>query len=198
MAQNRTRKIVVTAVLGTITILLGLTHWGFIPWFGGISLTIMAVPVIIGAILEGPIVGMGIGLIFGLFSMLQAAIAPTGPLDPLFTNPLLAVLPRLFIGPAAWAVWSLLKKWPVVGLIAAGIAGSLTNTILVLGALGLFFGRTPLVTQVLGDNLWKALGSIALVSGLPEAGVSALITLLVVAAYRQFTVGRRKGSDLVE
>lgn len=198
MAQNRTRKIVVTAVLGAITILLGLTHWGFIPWFGGISLTIMAVPVIIGAILEGPIVGMGIGLIFGLFSMLQAAIAPTGPLDPLFTNPLLAVLPRLFIGPAAWAVWSLLKKWPVIGLIAAGIAGSLTNTILVLGALGLFFGRTPLVTQVLGDNLWKALGSIALVSGLPEAGVSALITLLVVAAYRQFTVGRRKGSDLVE
>ena len=198
MAQNRTRKIVVTAVLGAITILLGLTHWGFIPWFGGISLTIMAVPVIIGAILEGPIVGMGIGLIFGLFSMLQAAIAPTGPLDPLFTNPLLAVLPRLFIGPAAWAVWSLLKKWPVVGLIAAGIAGSLTNTILVLGALGLFIGRTPLVTQVLGDNLWKALGSIALVSGLPEAGVSALITLLVVAAYRQFTVGRRKGSDLVE
>ena len=198
MAQNRTRKIVVTAVLGAITILLGLTHWGFIPWFGGISLTIMAVPVIIVAILEGPIVGMGIGLIFGLFSMLQAAIAPTGPLDPLFTNPLLAVLPRLFIGPAAWAVWSLLKKWPVVGLIAAGIAGSLTNTILVLGALGLFFGRTPLVTQVLGDNLWKALGSIALVSGLPEAGVSALITLLVVAAYRQFTVGRRKGSDLVE
>ena len=198
MAQNRTRKIVVTAVLGAITILLGLTHWGFIPWFGGISLTIMAVPVIIGAILEGPIVGMGIGLIFGLFSMLQAAIAPTGPLDPLFTNPLLAVLPRLFIGPAAWAVWSLLKKRPDVGFIAAGIAGSLTNTILVLGALGLFFGRTPLVTQVLGDNLWKALGSIALVSGLPEAGVSALITLLVVAAYRQFTVGRRKGSDLVE
>ena len=36
MAQDRTRKIVVTAVLGAITVLLGLTHWGFIPWFGGI------------------------------------------------------------------------------------------------------------------------------------------------------------------
>ena len=196
MAQDRTRKIVVTAVLGAITILLGLTHWGFIPWFGGISLTIMHVPVIIGAILEGPLVGAGIGLIFGLFSMLQAAIAPTGPLDPLFTNPLLAVLPRLFIGPVAWLVWSALKKWPVVGLIASGIAGSLTNTILVLGVLGLFFGRSPLVTQVFGDGLWKALGGIAVVSGLPEAGVSALITLLVVAAYRQITVGKRKGSDL--
>jgi len=196
MAQDRTRKIVVTAVLGAITILLGLTHWGFIPWFGGISLTIMHVPVIIGAILEGPLVGAGIGLIFGLFSMLQAAIAPTGVLDPLFTNPLLAVLPRLFIGPVAWLVWKALKKWPVVGLIASGIAGSLTNTVLVLGALGLFFGRTPLVTQVFGEALWKPLSGIAVVSGLPEAGVSALLTLLVVAAYRQFTVGKRKGSDL--
>ena len=196
MAQDRTRKIVVTAVLGAIPILLGLTHWGFIPWFGGISLTIMHVPVIIGAILEGPLVGAGIGLIFGLFSMLQAAIAPTGVLDPLFTNPLLAVLPRLFIGPVAWLVWTALKKWPVVGLIVSGIAGSLTNTVLVLGALGLFFGRTPLMTQVFGEALWKPLSGIAVVSGLPEAGVSALLTLLVVAAYRQFTVGKRKGSDL--
>ena len=196
MAQDRTRKIVITAALGAITILLGLTHWGFIPWFGGISLTIMHVPVIIGAILEGPVVGLGIGLIFGLFSMLQAAIAPTGVLDPLFVNPLLAVLPRLFIGPVAWLVWTALKKWPVVGLIASGVAGSLTNTVLVLGALGLFFGKTPLVTQVFGDGLWKALAGIAVTSGLPEAGVSAVITLLVVAAYRQFRVGKRKGSDL--
>lgn len=196
MAQDRTRKIVITAVLGAITVLLGLTHWGFIPWFGGISLTIMHVPVIIGAILEGPIVGLGIGLIFGLFSMLQAAIAPTGVLDPLFVNPMLAVLPRLFIGPVAWLVWSALKKWPVVGLITSGIAGSLTNTVLVLGAIGLFFSNTPLVTQVFGANIWKALGGVAVVSGLPEAGVSAVVTLLVVAAYRQFTVGKRKGSNL--
>lgn len=196
MAQDRTRKIVITAVLGGITILLGLTHWGFIPWFGGLSLTIMHVPVIIGAILEGPVVGLGIGLIFGLFSMLQAAIAPTGVLDPLFVNPLLAVLPRLFIGPVAWLVWTALKKWPVVGLILSGIAGSLTNTVLVLGALGVFFGKTPLVTQVFGSGLWKALAGIAVSSGLPEAGVSAVITLLVVAAYRQFTVGKRKGSNL--
>ncbi|HPD62368.1 MAG TPA: ECF transporter S component [Anaerolineaceae bacterium] len=196
MAQDRTRKIVVTAVLGAITILLGLTHWGFIPWFGGISLTIMHVPVIIGAILEGPLVGAGIGLIFGLFSMLQAAIAPTGPLDPLFTNPLLAVLPRLFIGPVAWLVWTALKKWPVVGLIASGIVGSLTNTVLVLSVLGLFFGRAPVMTQIFGEELWKPLSGIAVVSGLPEAGVSALITLLVVAAYRQFSVGKRKGANL--
>jgi len=31
---------------------------GFIPRFGGISLTIMHVPVIIGAVLEEPVVGL--------------------------------------------------------------------------------------------------------------------------------------------
>ena len=95
MPQNRTRKLVITGVMGAITVLLGVTHWGFIPWFGGISLTIMHVPVIIAAILEGPIVGLGVGFIFGIFSLIQAAVAPTSPADVWFTNPLLSIVPRL-------------------------------------------------------------------------------------------------------
>jgi len=185
MAQDRTRKIVITGVLGAIAVVLGLTHWGFIPWFGGISLTIMHVPAIIGAILEGPIVGAGIGLIFGLFSMLQAAIAPTSPSDVWFTNPLLAVLPRLFIGPIAWLVWKALKRIPVVGLIASGIIGSLTNTVLVLGTIGLM-GYLP----------WAVLGGIVVTNGLPEAGISAVITLLVVGALQQLKIGKKSGADL--
>ncbi|HEX7434480.1 MAG TPA: ECF transporter S component, partial [Anaerolineaceae bacterium] len=109
MPQDRTRKIVVAGIMAAISCFLGLTHWGFIPWFGGVSLTIMQVPVIIGAVLEGPLVGAIIGLIFGVFSMLQAAIAPNGPTDVWFTNPLLSVLPRLAIGPLAWLVWQGLK-----------------------------------------------------------------------------------------
>ncbi len=103
MSQDRTRKIVVTGVLGAISIFLGVTHWGFLPWFSGASITIMTVPVIIGAVLEGPWVGVGVGLIFGLFSLIQASVAPTGPVDVWFTNPLLSVLPRLFIGPVCLA-----------------------------------------------------------------------------------------------
>jgi uncharacterized membrane protein len=185
MPQDRTRKLVITGVMGAITILLGVTHWGFIPWFGGISLTIMHVPVIIAAILEGPIVGLGVGLIFGIFSMIQAAVAPSSPADVWFTNPLLAVLPRLFIGPVAYFVWKLLERIPVVGLIVAGITGSLTNTILVLGVIGLM-GLLP----------WEFLGGIVITNGLLEAGVSAFIVLVVVAAWRQIKVGKKQGSDL--
>lgn len=185
MAQDRTRKIVVTGALGAVAVLLGLTHWGFIPWFAGISLTIMHVPVIIGAILEGPVVGAGIGLIFGLFSLLEAAIAPTGPGDVVFTNPLISVLPRLFIGPVAWLVWTGLKKIPVVGLITSGIVGSLTNTVLVLGMFGIY-----------GIYSWPILGGVALSNGLPEAAVSAVITVIVVSITLQIKVGKKRGADL--
>ncbi|MDX9955295.1 MAG: ECF transporter S component [Anaerolineae bacterium] len=185
MQESRTRKVVIAGVLGAIAAFLGWTHWGFIPWFSGASLTIMHVPVIIGAVLEGPAVGAAVGLIFGLFSMLQAAIAPTGPTDVWFTNPVLAVLPRLFIGPVAWLVWRALQRWPVAGLIGAGVAGSLTNTVLVLGVIG-----------VLGYVPWIALPPIVLANGLPEAAASAIITLVVVAAWRRIEFGRRKGANL--
>lgn len=185
MAQERTRKIVTIGVLGAISVLLGLTHWGFIPWFGGISLTIMHIPVIIGAVLEGPLAGAAIGLIFGLFSLIQAAVAPTGPGDVFFTNPIVSVLPRMLLGPAAWLAWQALKRWPVSGLIAAGLAGSLTNTVLVLSALALW-NYLP----------WAAVPTVAVVNGLPEASVSAALTLAVVAAWRQIKVGRKPGADL--
>jgi uncharacterized membrane protein len=185
MRHERTRKIVVTGVLGAISVFLGLTRLGFIPWFGGVSLTVMHVPVIIGAVLEGPWVGAAIGLIFGLFSMIQAAIAPTGPIDLWFTNPLLAVLPRMFIGPVAWLIWYQVRRWPVVALIASGIVGSLTNTFLVLVTIG-----------VMGLLPWAALGTIVVINGLPEAGASALLVLLVVAAWKRIGVGKRKGADL--
>lgn len=117
--------------------------------------------------------------------MLQAAIAPTGPADVWFTNPLLAVFPRLAIGPVAWGVWRALKHWATPGLIAAGIAGSLTNTVLVLGVIGL-----------LGYLPWAALPALVWANGLPEAILSAILTLVIVAAWQQIEIGRKKGADL--
>lgn len=185
MSSSRTRKIVITGILGAISIILGITHWGFIPWISGASLTIMHVPVIIGAIMEGPLVGVGIGLIFGVFSLIQAALAPTGPTDVWFTNPIVSVLPRLFIGPAAWFIWKLLQKWEIPGLIASGIAGSLTNTVLVLSALGLF-GFIP----------WAAVATVAVANGLPEAAAAGILALIVVAAWKRINLGKKSGSQL--
>jgi len=185
--QNKMRDLVITGLMGAIAVVLGLTHWGFIPWFGGVALTIMHVPAVIAAVIVGPVSGMMVGLIFGIFSMIQAAVAPTGPVDVWFTNPLLAVLPRLFIGPAAWLVWRSLKRWEPLALFAAGAVGSLTNTGLVLGMIG-----------VLGYLPWAPLGGIVVLNGLPEAFVSALITVAVGAAYWHTPIGKKRGADLSE
>lgn len=72
-----------------------------------------------------------------------------------------------------------------VGLAAAGVAGSLTNTVLVLTA--------AVLRQVTGVTPEVAL-SIGLMQGIPEAVVSAIIVVAVVSAVRQ--IGHNKGSQL--
>ena len=64
-SSNKTRRLVLIGALGGISIFLGISGLGLIrlPIF---SLTIMHIPVIIGALLEGPIVGIAVGLIFAL------------------------------------------------------------------------------------------------------------------------------------
>jgi uncharacterized membrane protein len=186
MRSDTIRKIGVAGVLSAIAILLGATHWGFIPWFAGAALTIMHVPAIIGAVLEGPIVGLVVGGLFGIFSLIQGAIAPTGPADTWFVNPLISVLPRLLIGPVAWVVYRGLDSVnEQLALVVAGIAGSLTNSVLVLAMIGLM-GFLP----------WAAVGTIAVTNGLPEAAIGAIITLAVVAGWKGIRRGRRQGADL--
>ncbi len=176
------RKIVIAGVMGALAVFLGWTHLGFIPWVAGAALTIMHVPVIIGAVLEGPVVGTAIGLIFGLFSLLQAILAPTGPVDVWFQNPVISVLPRLFIGVVAWLGYKALKNVnEPLALAVAGILGTLTNTVLVLSAIGLF-GHLP----------WAALPPIAIANGLPEAVLAAILTVAVVVAWKRIETGARK------
>jgi uncharacterized membrane protein len=177
---SATRKIVIAGVMGAISIFLGATHLGFIPWLAGAALTIMHVPVIVGAVLEGPGVGLAIGLIFGAFSLIQGAIAPTGPTDVWFTNPLVSIVPRLFIGPVAWLVYRVLRDASeMAALAAAGVAGSLTNTVLVLGVLGL-----------LGFLPWGLIATIAVSNGVPEAILAAVLTVAVIAAWKRVETGR--------
>jgi uncharacterized membrane protein len=192
---NRVKKIAIAGVMGGISVFLGATHLGFIPWIAGASLTIMHVPVIIGAILEGPIVGVVIGLIFGGFSLLQAAIAPTGPADVWFTNPLVSIAPRLFIGPVAWLVYRAFRRWfEAPSFAISGVAGSLTNTALVLGVIEAFTYLKP-------DNRfkiflpWQAAGAVGVANGLPEAALAGVLVFVVVASWKRVGT-RRTGSRI--
>lgn len=105
--KEKTRQMVTVSMLGAITIVLGLTPLGFIP-LGLINITTMHIPVIIAAILEGPVVGGLVGLIFGLSSLANAMLRP-GPISFVFYNPLISILPRILIGVFAGYTYKYLK-----------------------------------------------------------------------------------------
>lgn len=199
MPQDRTRKIVITGVLGALVIFLSMTPFGLIAWNPAISATTIHIPVIIGAILEGPIVGLLIGLIFGVSTLIRAAVAPIGALDPAFTNPLISVLPRLFIGPVACLVWTALKRWKAIGVIGAALAGSLTNTVLVLGMIGLVPSALGILRGLLQQPNSPAiplLWGIVISNGVPEAITAAILCLIILFVFWRIPLGRRKGANL--
>lgn len=158
------RKIVISGILGAISILLGVTRLGFIPVPTPAGhATIMHIPVILGGVLEGPVVGLITGIIFGLFSFLQ-------PGAPFFADPLVSIFPRLFIGIVSYLVYYSTKNInTVLACILAGAFGSATNTVLVLG-MATWRGYLPSEVSV----------SIGLLHGLPEMVVAAILTVILV------------------
>lgn len=174
-------------VLSAITIVMGLTGIGFIP-VGAMKATIMHLPVIIGAILEGPLVGMLIGLIFGIFSMIQAVTAPT-VLSFAFINPLVAVLPRVLIALTSYYLYNLFSKLikkDKAAIPVAAALGSMTNTIGVLGMIYLLYvDQFAKVLNLNVDGVLTFIFITAGTNGVVEAIVAALITTAVVVAVRK-------------
>lgn len=108
------RRVVVAGLLLAITLLMAFTPIGFIPMpTPAGSATIAHIPVIIGAILEGPLVGIIVSLGFGFGSFFS-------PLVPV-KDPLVIILPRLLIGPVAWWVYAALRR-AHVGTLTAMLA----------------------------------------------------------------------------
>jgi uncharacterized membrane protein len=174
-----TRRLVIVAILGALTIALGLTPVGYIP-VGPVKATILHIPVIIAAILEGPIIGALLGLIFGLSSIANALLFPT-VVSYMFLNPVVSVIPRILIGVVAYYVYAGLKRLP------KGVA---------IGLLSLVWA---LMAYYIGRGLLMSLG---LLGSAPEGLVSiisyaVLLAAILVLAYITLVQFRGKPIELV-
>lgn len=180
-----TRQISVIGMLSAITIVLGSTGMGFIP-LPMAKATIMHIPVIIGAIVEGPLVGAIIGLIFGLFSIFQNITNPS-LLSFALINPLVSVLPRVLVGIMAYYGYRLLgKKNSSLGIGLGAAIGSLTNTFGVLTMIYLLYAAQFASARGIDPSTAaKVIYGIALTNGVPEAVVAVLIVTPVVLAIKR-------------
>lgn len=237
------KKMAVIGVLAAISAVLGMTPLGFIP-VGATRATIMHIPVIIGAIMEGPVVGAFVGLIFGMFSIFQAVTNPT-PVSVVFLNPVVSVVPRIMIGIVTYYVYNTLRKlgnkktmgilyvlWIAIilylgkgiygniinsdtifvlsmniglliltlvafyitavkyknsslDIILSTIAGTITNTGLVLTMIYLFYGTMFVEKLGLDPKLAsKIIFGIGVTNGIPEGIIAIIIVSSVVNALR--------------
>ena len=178
-----TRQLAIVGLLSGVSILLAITPLGFIP-VPPISATIMHVPVIIGAILEGPMVGMLIGGIFGFTSFVRSFTTPT-PTSFIFWNPIISIGVRILIGFVAAYVYKLLRQ-SKVSVVVSAVAGSLTNTIGVLGLVYIFYlSRYADVLGISKEAATAGILGIVMTNGVLEAVIASLITVAVVTAVKK-------------
>ncbi|MGO2266624.1 ECF transporter S component [Vagococcus salmoninarum] len=185
--QSKSYRITIRAILMAFIFVQGMVPFlGFIP-IGFISLTIIHITVIVAAITLGTKDGMFVGLVWGLTTMIRAWTMPTTPLDTLiFTNPLVSVLPRILVGLVAGFVFSFLykkTKSTFVPTIVAATLGTLTNTILVLGSMGLLY-TAPVAAQygTTANGLFAVLAVAVLTNGIPEVIGAVIITPMITKA----------------
>ena len=161
----------------------------FVPFLGNLPLpplnpTIIHITVIVFTFLLGTRDGMIIGAIWGIIRMIRAFAMPASPLDPLiWTNPMIAVLPRLLIGLTVGVTYQWLqKKWPSAhSLRISAFLGSLTKTVFVMLFIYVFFTEDiAYLMNIQMDNIVYGLLAIVVTSGIPEAIIAAIIAPIVV------------------
>ena len=152
---------------------------GFIPT-GFVNITIIHITVIVAAIVLGPKDGAIVGLVWGLGTMIRAFTSPTSIIDTtVFTNPIVAVLPRIAVGLIAGWIYLWFKKHStkkVLGMAIASGVGSLVNTVLVLGLMRIMYASAmakAYATQT--DLLNKLLLIIVGTNGVPELIAAVII-----------------------
>ena len=188
--EKDTRWKVTVALMMAVIAVLANTPLGMIQ-LPIIKATTVHIPVIIGAIVLGPLAGAILGATFGIFSLISNTMAPTllsfafspflsttgivGGLKAIW----ISVGCRIMIGVVAGWFWIWLKQLKVnqsIALALTGFIGSMTNTIFVMGSIYLLLAKQyaeakeVAVTAVFG----LIMGTVT-ASGIPEAVAAAIL-----------------------
>lgn len=132
-----TEKLVLGAIFTALVIVLQLL--GAFIRFGIFSISLVLVPIILGAALCGTKIGAWLGFVFGVTVLLSGDAAPFLAIDVLGT--ILTVLVKgTFCGAAAGFLYNMLKnKSDVIAAGVAAIAAPIVNTGIFLIGCSVFF-----------------------------------------------------------
>ena len=196
--KHDTRWMVSVALMAAIVIVLANTPLGMIQ-LPIIKATTVHIPVIIGAILLGPLAGGILGFVFGVCSLISNTMAPTllsFAFSPFMsTTGLLGAVKaiwisvgcRILIGVAAGWLWILFKKlkmnqkvYQVIALAITGFVGSMVNTVTVMGSIYMLFAQQYAEAKNVGVTaVWGLIMGTVTASGIPEAIAAAILVAVI-------------------
>lgn len=194
--RKDTRWLASVALMVAIVVLLANTPLGMIQ-LPVIKATTVHIPVILGAIVLGPLAGGILGAAFGICSLISNTMAPTllsfafspflsiniAGISGAFKAVWISVGCRILIGVIAGWLWILLKKIHVNMMIAlpvTGFIGSMVNTVFVMGSIYLLFmNQYALVKEVAVDAVWGLIMVTVTASGIPEAIVAGILVTVI-------------------
>lgn len=176
------------AVLLAILLMLEITGLGMFKTFG-LELTILQIPVILGAIILGPAAGAILGGAFGLLSFWECFGKSEFGATLLGINPILTfvvcVPTRILMGWLCGLIFKTMDrklagtKGDFASYLVASLAGALLNTLLFMSALCLCFYHTDYIQAVssaLGAaNVFMFVVLLVGVQGLVEAALSTVV-----------------------
>lgn len=183
------RNIAFLAVLLALVIVLQL--WGSAIRIGGTSLSLVLIPIVLGAVLLGPAAGAFLGFAFGLIVLIAGISGVDGFTFILFTDhPVLTSALCLIKGAAAGFVSGVLYRWirkknEYAAVFAASLAAPVVNT-------GLFILGALLMSDTIGANFVADGSTVIYFLVIGCAGINFIIEFLVnaVASPAIYTVER--------
>lgn len=211
-SMARTKGLVQMAIFSALIMVLAFTPFiGYIP-LGFTRATIIHIPVIIGSLMPGPKKGAVLGGVFGLTSFINNTVNPTltsfvftpfyslGKYSGGIGSVIICFVPRILIGVVPFFVYHLIKRAAKkegvssFGLIMAGISGSLTNTLLVMNLIFVFFSKSYAAANGVAESaVYGFIMGIIGMNGVPEAIVAAVITLVIGRTLMKRGVQERLG-----
>ena len=204
--SEKTLRLVQLSLFSGIIVIMAFTPFiGYIP-LGFTRATIIHIPVILGSLMMGPRYGAILGGVFGLTSLINNTINPTatsfvfspfisiGDLHGGFYSLIICFVPRILIGVVPYYIFKLItarqenptRSRLIAGFATAGVAGSLTNTLLVMNMIFFFFRESyAQANEVPIATLYSFILGIIGINGVPEAIVAAIIISTIGIAFNK-------------
>ena len=178
--KSNVKTLVQLALLTAIELIMAFTPLGYLK-IGPVSITFMAIPVAVGAIVLGPLSGAFLGLVFGLTSFSQCFGADTFGTTLLsinaFSTAFMCLVPRILMGLFAGLIFDGLKKTTLGetgGALLSSLACSVINTVLFVGSLIVLFGNTEYIRGY-GDSVIAVIMTLVSVNTVIEAIACTII-----------------------